>query len=162
MMNNGFNFRFANKDDAGILLGFIKELAEYEHMESDCIADEKTLCERLFENKKAEVLLAYEDTTPIGYALFFHSFSTFIGKDGIYLEDLYITPCARKKGHGKKLFTEVAKIAEARGCARLEWSCLDWNTSSIEFYLSLGAVAMDGWTMYRLTEDKIKSLCKNS
>lgn len=156
-MNNGFNFRFADKNDAGILLGFIRELAEYEHMEDDCIADEETLCERLFENKKAEVLLAYENNTPIGYALFFHSFSTFIGKDGIYLEDLYITPCMRKKGYGKKLFSEVAKIARSRDCARLEWSCLDWNTPSIEFYLSLGATPMKDWTMYRLTEDKLKS-----
>lgn len=156
----GLNFRYANSDDTALILSFIKELAEYEQMLDEVVATEELLNEWLFEKKKAEVIFALVDGKEIGFALFFHNFSTFLGRSGIYLEDLYIKPEYRGKGYGKALFKQLAKIAVERKCGRLEWWCLDWNKPSINFYLSLGAEAMDDWTVYRITGDTLKRLGK--
>lgn len=156
----GLNFRYANSDDTALILSFIKELAEYEQMLDEVVATEELLNEWLFEKKKAEVIFALVDGKEIGFALFFHNFSTFLGRSGIYLEDLYIKHEYRGKGYGKALFKQLAKIAVERKCGRLEWWCLDWNKPSINFYLSLGAKAMDDWTVYRITGDTLKKLGK--
>lgn len=156
------NYRYATPDDTAIILHFIKELAIYEHMLDDVVADEELLREWIFEKGKAEVIFALEDDTPqakeVGFALFFHNFSTFLGRAGIYLEDLFVLPEYRGRGYGKGLITTLAHIAVERGCGRLEWSCLDWNKPSIDFYLSLGATPMDEWTVYRLTGETLKKL----
>ena len=154
------DFRFANKKDCGKILDFIKQLAEYENMSSDVVATEKLLQEWIFEKQKAEVIFALENEKEVGFALFFHNFSTFLGRAGIYLEDLFVLPEYRGKGYGKGLLKQLAKIAVERGCGRLEWSCLDWNKPSIDFYLSLGAVPMDEWTVYRLTGDTLIEMSK--
>ena len=154
------DFRFANKKDCGKILDFIKQLAEYENMSSDVVATEELLKEWIFEKQKAEVIFALENEKEVGFALFFHNFSTFLGRAGIYLEDLFVLPEYRGKGYGKGLLNQLAKIAVERGCGRLEWSCLDWNKPSIDFYLSLGAVPMDEWTVYRLTGDTLIEMSK--
>lgn len=151
-------FRFASEKDAALILDFIKGLADYENMSDDVVATEELLREWIFEKKKAEVIFALENGVEVGFALFFHNFSTFLGRAGIYLEDLYIKPEYRGRGHGKALLQKVAQIAVERECGRLEWSCLDWNKPSIDFYLSLGASPMDEWTIYRLTGDKLSNL----
>ncbi|WP_300712161.1 GNAT family N-acetyltransferase [uncultured Brachyspira sp.] len=156
MSDKKFDIRFASAKDAAVILKFIKELAHYEKLEHEVSATEDILREWIFKKKKCEVLIASEDNIEIGYALFFHNFSTFLGKAGIYLEDLYITPDYRGLGYGKKLLKEVAKIAVERGCQRLDWQCLDWNKSSIDFYLSLNAVEMSDWNSYRLSHDFLK------
>lgn len=156
MSSKKFNIRFADVNDVSVILKFIKELAAYEKLEHEVTATEEILKEWIFEKKKCEVLIALEDDIEIGYALFFHNFSTFLGKAGIYLEDLYINPNYRGLGYGKKLLKEVAKIAADRGCGRLDWQCLDWNKSSIDFYLSLNAVEMSDWNSYRLSEDILR------
>ena len=148
-------FRFANEQDVSLIFNFIKALAEYEKMSDQVIANEDLLREWIFEKKKAEVLFAMEDGKEVGFALFFHNFSTFLGRAGIYLEDLFVLPEYRGHGHGKGLIRELARITVERGCGRLEWSCLDWNRPSIDFYLSLGAKPMDEWTIYRLTGEKL-------
>jgi GNAT superfamily N-acetyltransferase len=153
-------FRVATRNDAALILGFIKELAEYENMLDEVIADEKLLTEWIFEKKKAEVIFVLENGKEVGFALFFHNFSTFLGRAGIYLEDLFVKPEHRKKGHGKALIKELARIAVERGCGRLEFSCLDWNKPSIDFYLSLGATQMSDWTTYRFFGDNLKNLAK--
>ena len=153
-----FSFREAREDDCGLILYFIKELAAYEHMSSDVVATEELLREWLFEKKKAEVLFACADGREVGFALFFHNFSTFLGRAGIYLEDLYILPEYRGKGYGKATLKKLAQTAVARGCGRLEWSCLDWNQPSIDFYLSLGAKPLDDWTEYRVAGDTLTDL----
>ena len=140
-------FRFAKEEDASLILDFIKELAEYEKMSNEVVADEQTLKKWIFEKGKAEVLFAMEEGVEVGFALFFHNFSTFLGRAGIYLEDLFVKPEYRKRGHGKALIKELAKIAVSRGCGRLELSCLDWNKPSIDFYLSLGAKQISDWTV---------------
>ena len=142
--------RFATERDVALVLGFIRDLAEYEKMSDQVVADEAMLREWIFEKKKAEVILALEDGKEVGFALFFHNFSTFLGRAGIYLEDLFVTPAYRGRGHGKALLRELARIAVERGCGRLEWCCLDWNQPSISFYLSLGAEPMNEWTTYRM------------
>ena len=154
------DFRFANKKDCGKILDFIKQLAEYENMSSDVVATEELLKEWIFEKQKAEVIFALENEKEVGFALFFHNFSTFLGRAGIYLEDLFVLPEYRGKGYGKGLLKQLAKIAVERGCGRLEWSCLDWNKPGIDFYLSLGAVPMDEWTVYRLTGDTLIEMSK--
>lgn len=151
-------FRYARRGDSPVILGFIRELAEYEHLEQEVSATEELLDEWLFDRKKAEVIIASADGKDIGYGLFFHSFSTFLGKAGIYLEDLYIQPNFRGLGYGKAMLKHIGSIAVERGCGRLEWSCLDWNKPSIDFYLSLGARPMNGWTMYRLAGNGLKAL----
>lgn len=153
-------FRFATEQDTALILDFIKGLAEYENMSDQVVATEEILREWIFEKKKAEVLFALEDGVEVGFALFFHNFSTFLGRSGIYLEDLFVKPEYRDRGHGKGLIRELARITVERGCGRLEWSCLDWNKPSIDFYLSLGAVPLDEWTIYRLTGDSLDSFAK--
>ena len=152
------DFRFAVPEDSGTVLSFIKELAIYEHMLDEVIATEDLLREWIFEKKKAEVIFALENGKEVGFALFFHNFSTFLGRAGIYLEDLFVLPEYRGKGYGKGLLKELAKITLQRGCGMLEWACLDWNKPSIDFYLSLGAKAMDEWTVYRLTGETLKNM----
>lgn len=153
-------YRFATKEDSGLILDFIKALAVYEKMENEVVATEGLLKEWIFEKGKAEVIFALEDGKEVGFALFFHNFSTFLGRAGIYLEDLFVLPEYRGKGFGKGLLKVLAKITKERGCGRLEWCCLDWNKPSIDFYLSLGAVPMDEWTTYRVTGDTLESLAK--
>ena len=153
-------FRFAKEQDCEKILFFIRELAKYEEMEDDVIATPELLREWIFEKKKAEVIFPMEDGEEIGYALFFHNFSTFLGRAGMYLEDLFIMPQHRDKGYGKATLRELARMAVERGCGRLEWSCLDWNQPSIDFYLSLGAEAMDEWTIYRLTGENLESMAR--
>ena len=148
-------FRNATVDDCALILEFIKGLAEYEKMSDDVVATEDLLREWIFEKQKAEVIFALEDGREVGFALFFHNFSTFVGRAGIYLEDLFVLPEYRKRGHGKALILELARIANERKCGRMEWSCLDWNQPSIDFYLSLGAKPMDEWTTYRLSGDAL-------
>lgn len=154
------NFRYATKDDVALILRFIKELAEYEGLLNEVVADEKTLEDQLFNKKNAEVIFATEDGKEVGFALFFHNFSTFLGRSGLYLEDLYVSPEYRGKGYGKAILKKLSKIAVERGCGRLEWWCLDENRPSIDFYLSLGAEKMDEWTVYRLSGDTLKELAK--
>ena len=153
-------FRFATEQDTALIIEFISGLAEYENMTDDMIADEELLHEWIFERKKAEVIFALEDGVEVGFALFFHNFSTFLGRAGIYLEDLFVKPEYRGRGHGKALICELARITVERGCGRLEWSCLDWNKPSIDFYLSLGAVPMEEWTTYRLAGETLLKLGK--
>ena len=153
-----FNIRFAQPEDCGLILNFIKELAIYEHLLDEVVATEELLREWIFEKQKAEVLFACEDGKEVGIALFFHNFSTFLGRAGIYLEDLFVLEPYRGKGYGKALLQKLAQITVERGCGRLEWSCLDWNRPSIDFYLSLGAIPMDEWTVYRVTGETLKTL----
>ena len=159
-MNRTQQFRFAAEEDTGKILEFIRQLAVYEHMENDVVATEELLREWIFEKGKAEVLFALEDGREVGFALFCNNFSTFLGRAGIWLEDLFVLPEFRGKGYGKGLLKQLAKIAVERGCGRLEWSCLDWNKPSIDFYRSLGAVPMDEWTTYRLTGDTLKKMAE--
>ena len=149
--------RFANENDVALILDFIKDLAEYEKMSDLVVADETLLREWIFEKKKAEVIFAVENGIEVGFALFFNNFSTFLGRAGIYLEDLFVRPEYRGRGHGKALIRELARITVERGCGRLEWCCLDWNKPSIDFYLSFGAAPMDEWTTYRLTGEALSS-----
>lgn len=150
--------RFATREDIPEILRFIKELADYEKMLNEVIADEKLLEEWIFDKQKAEVIFVLHDEKPVGFALFFHNFSTFLGRAGIYLEDLYVSPQYRKLGYGKELLSALAKIAKERSCGRLEWACLNWNQPSIDFYKSLGAVPMDIWTTYRVTGETLDAL----
>lgn len=156
------NFRFAQKQDAELILFFIKGLAEYENMSEQVVATKELIEEWIFEKKAAEVIFVMADGKEIGFALFFHNFSTFLGRAGIYLEDLYIVPQYRKKGYGKALLTKLAQIACERGCGRLEWCCLDWNKPGIDFYLSIGAKVLDDWSLYRLTGEKLSGLAEKN
>ncbi len=148
-------FRYAEKTDTALILQFIKELAVYEKMLDDVVATEDLLNEWLFERKHAEVIFAIVDGAEVGFALFFHNFSTFVGRAGLYLEDLFVKPECRGMGIGKALLKKLAQIAVERGCGRFEWSCLDWNKPSIDFYLSLGAKPMDEWTVYRIDGQRL-------
>ena len=151
-------FRRAEEKDAALILRFIRELAAYEKLSDQVVATEELLREWIFEKGKAEVLFPVENGVEVGFALFFHNFSTFLGRAGLYLEDLYIRPEHRGKGYGKAALQKLARIAVERGCGRLEWSCLDWNTPSISFYLSLGAEPMEEWTVYRLSGEKLSRM----
>jgi len=153
-------FRFAAPSDGALILSFIRQLAEYERMSGDVYATEELLGEWLFERRIAEVIFAVADGEEVGFALFFHNFSTFLGKAGIYLEDLFIKPEHRRRGYGKAMLRRLAGIAVERGCGRLEWACLDWNAPSIAFYKSLGARALDEWTIYRIAGDTLANLAK--
>ena len=157
-----FTIRYAKKEDCGIILNFIKELAIYEKMLDQVVATEELLGEWIFEKEKAEVIFAVVDGKEVGFALFFHNFSTFLGRAGIYLEDLYILPEYRNHGYGKAMLKELARITVERGCGRLEWSCLGWNKPSIDFYLSLGSTPMDEWTVYRLTGDSLLKMAEDN
>lgn len=155
-------FRFAGRKDVPLILQFIKDLAAYEKMEDQVVATEELLTEWIFEKQKAEVLFAVEEGEEVGFALFFHNFSTFLGRAGLYLEDLFVKPEFRGKGYGKALLGRLAQIAKERGCGRMEWWCLDWNRPSIDFYRSLGAEPMDEWTVYRLTGDTLDHMAEVS
>ena len=155
-----YMFRFAEENDVSLILYFIKELAKYEEMLDEVVATEEILKEWIFDKKKAEVIFALEDGVEVGFALFFHNFSTFLGRSGIYLEDLYVKPEFRGKGYGKALLKKLAQIAVERGCGRLEWWCLDWNKPSIDFYLSLGAEPMKDWTVYRIAGNTLTQLAE--
>ena len=148
-MKDNLTFRFAEREDTPLILKFIRELADYEKMLDEVVADEKTLEEWIFDRQRAEVLFAVAEGKEVGFALFFHNFSTFLGRAGIYLEDLFVQPEYRGRGYGKAILKKLAAIALERGCGRLEWWCLDWNKPSIDFYLSLGAEPMSDWTVYR-------------
>ena len=145
-MSVGLKFRYAQRKDVSLILRFIKELAVYEKMLDEVIADEIMLEEWIFDRQKAEVIFAVADGKEVGFALFFHNFSTFLGRAGLYLEDLFVLPEYRGKGYGKAILKKLAEIAVERKCGRLEWSCLDWNKPSIYFYLSLDAEPMSDWT----------------
>lgn len=157
---NKFNYRYAEVKDVSLILEFITELAEYEEMLDELVATEENLKEWIFEKKKAEVIFALENNKEVGFALFFNNFSTFLSRPGIYLEDLYVKPSYRGKGYGKGLLKKLAEIAEEKGYGRIEWSCLNWNKPSIDFYLSLNAKPMNEWTVYRLTGDALKKLAE--
>jgi len=160
MESGQLSFRYAQEEDAEKILFFIRALAEYEKMEDDVVATPQLLKEWIFEKKKAEVIFPVVDGKEIGFALFFHNFSTFLGRAGLYLEDLFVLKEYRGRGYGKATLRELARIALERGCGRLEWCCLDWNTPSIDFYLSIGARPMDEWTTYRLTGDTLRDMAE--
>ena len=151
-------FRYAERKDTELILKFIHELAEYENLSDQVVATAELLEEWIFDKKKAEVILAVEDGKDVGFALFFHNFPPFLGRGGIYLEDLYIMPKYRGKGYGKALLKELASTALKRGCGRLDWSCLDWNQPSIDFYLSVGAQPLEDWTVYRLSGESLREM----
>ena len=153
-------FRFAEERDTPLILDFIKWLADYERMLDQVVADEDTLADQLFRKKNAEVLFALENGKEVGFALLFHNFSTFLGRSGLYLEDLFVLPEHRGKGYGKAILQRLAAIARERDCGRMEWWCLDWNKPSIDFYRSLGAEPMSDWTVYRLTGETLKNLAE--
>lgn len=153
-----FKLRFAEPNDVSLILEFIKELAKYEKMLDEVVATEDVLRESLFEKKIAEVIIGEFQGKPICFALFFYNFSTFLGRPGIYLEDLFVKPEMRGKGIGRIILSFLAKLAIDRKCSRLEWWCLDWNESSINFYKHLGAKPMDDWTVYRICDEELNTL----
>jgi len=155
-------FRMAGPQDTKLLLSFIRALAEYEQMLNLVVATEETLGDWLFVKRTAEAFFVLEDGKEVGFALYFHNFSTFLGKAGIYLEDLFVLPEYRGKGYGKAILAQLALIARERGCGRLEWACLDWNQPSIDFYRSLGAKPLDEWTGYRVSGDVLNQLANSS
>jgi len=154
------SLRFAEEKDIATILEFIRGLAEYEHLLDTVKINEADLKEFIFEKKLIEAVIGEFDGTPAGFALFFYNFSTFVGKPGIFIEDLFVKPEFRGRGLGKVLFSFLAKIAAERNCGRLEWLCLDWNKPSIEFYKKQGARPIDEWTTYRITGDGIKKLAE--
>ena len=158
---NNIELKFASVEDVPLILSFIKGLAEFEELSDQVIATEELLHEQLFGSRPyAEVIICYYNGEAVGFALFFHNFSTFLGRSGIYLEDLYIIPQSRGLGIAKKVLSFLAKLCIERKCGRLEWSCLDWNTKAINFYLSLGAKAMDEWTGYRVSGENLINLAE--
>ena len=159
-MKDNLSFRNAERKDIPLILQFIKELAEYEKMLDEVVADETTLETWIFDKQKAEVFFALENGKEVGFALFFHNFPTFVGRSGVYLEDLHVKPEYRGKGYGKAILKKLAAIAVERGCGRLEWVCLDWNKPSIDFYLSIGAKPMSDWTIYRVTGETLTHLAE--
>lgn len=159
-MSKSLTIRFATIEDTELILYFIKSLAAYEKMSEQVITTKSLLEKSLFVDKHAEVILAFLEKKPIGFALFFHTFSTFQGTANLYLEDLFIEPTARGYGYGKAMLKFLTEVALKRKCKRLEWVCLDWNKTSIAFYKKLGAKALDDWTTYRLDTDAMKNLIK--
>ena len=159
-MSGQIAFRQDRPEDTGLILRFIRELAAYEQLEDQVVADEETLRRWIFEKKGAQVVFALADDTEVGFALYFHNFSTFLGRSGIYLEDLFVRPEYRGMGYGKALLCRLAAIAKEEGCGRLEWWCLDWNKPSIDFYKSMGAEPMEDWTVYRVTGETLDKLAE--
>ena len=155
-----FQIRPAKETEAGLILEFIKKLAAYEKCSDEVVADEATIYNSIFVEKAAEVVFAEEDGVVIGFALFFHNFSTFVGRKGLYLEDLFIIPEKRGLGYGKAILKYLANIAEERNCGRMEWICLDWNAPSLAFYRSIGAIPMDEWTVQRMNENVVKKFAE--
>ena len=154
-MNNSFTIRKAERKDVGLLLEFIRGIAKYEKMENEMVATAETLEAEMFDHHRAEAVFAVVDGREVGFALYFFNFSTFIGQSGLYLEDLFVWPEYRGQGYGKALLLHLAAIARERQCGRMEWSCLNWNRPSIDFYLSLGAQPMADWTVYRVTGETL-------
>src|SRR5437016_2255119 len=157
-----FDIRSASVEDVPIILQLIRDLATYERAPHEVTATEEQLIDVLFgQRPSAEVLLAFEGKAPVGFAVFFHNFSTWLGRPGLYLEDLFIKPEKRERGYGRALLVDLAKIALDRGCGRMEWAVLDWNEPAIKFYRSLGARPMEEWTVFRLTRDGIAKLAQS-
>jgi len=151
--------RNAAREDVPVLLELIRGLAEYEKLTHICVADEESIDDILFgEGTTAEALVAEYDGEPVGFALFFHNFSTFLGRRGIYIEDIYVKPEARRGGIGKAILQHIIRLANERGCGRVEWSCLNWNEPAISFYKGIGATPMDEWTVFRLSGDALRNL----
>ena len=160
-MSQPFTFRFAQPEDCQLILTFIRGLAEYEHLADEVVATPQLLHEWIFEKKKAEVVFAEAEGKPVGFALFFHNFSTFLGRAGLYLEDLFVLPEERGKGYGEALLRHLARTALDWGCGRLEWACLDWNRPSIDFYTKkMRALPMEEWTTYRLTGETLEAAAR--
>ena len=158
---NKCTIRSATADDVIVILHLIRDLATYERAPDEVSATEDQLRDVLFgERPAAEVRLVFENETPVGFAVFFHNFSTWLGRPGLYLEDLFVKPAYRGKGYGRSLLVDLAKIARERGCGRMEWAVLDWNEPAIEFYRKLGAKPMNEWTVFRLTGDGIAKLAR--
>ena len=153
-------FRMAEPKDTALLLTFIRALADYEHMLDLVVATEESIHDWLFVKQTAEAFFILKEEEEVGFALYFYNFSTFLGKAGVYLEDLFVLPEYRGKGYGKAILIHLAQIAQERGCGRLEWACLDWNQPSIDFYRSLGAEPLDEWTVYRLTGETLERLAQ--
>ncbi len=154
-----FTTRFAEPQDVSLILGFIRELAAFEKLLHEVVADEKTLLQSLFQDPKGpEVLIAQENGKPVGFVLFFHNFSTFLGRKGIYIEDLYVSPECRGKGYGEKILQAICCLAKERNCGRVEWWVLDWNERAINFYKKMGAIPMSEWTVFRVTEEVMEGI----
>ncbi|HEY2380099.1 MAG TPA: GNAT family N-acetyltransferase [Terriglobia bacterium] len=161
-MSSAFQIRQAAERDVPVILSFIRQLAEYERLSHEAVMTEETLRQSLFGPRPAaEVLLGYAGEQPVAFAVFFHNFSTFLGRSGLYLEDLFVIPEMRGKGFGRAMLVELARIANERKCGRFEWAVLDWNKPAIDFYKNLGAVSMDEWTIFRVTGDALKRLAEN-
>jgi GNAT superfamily N-acetyltransferase len=159
-IDDNTTIRFAEENDAALILQFIKDLAEYEKMSNEVIATTEDILETVFQKKYAEVVICEYDKVPAGFCLFFHNYSTFLGKPGLYIEDLFVKETFRGKGLGKTLLQFMARLAVERNCGRMEWSCLDWNKSSIDFYKAQGAQAMDDWTVYRVHGESLNKLAE--
>ena len=156
-----FQIRAATKADVPVVLSFIKKLADYERLSHEVVATEKTLADTLFGRRRtAEVAIGYYKRAPVGFVLFFHNYSTFLGRPGIYIEDLFVDEAFRRRGFGRALLTYVAKLAKERQCGRLEWSVLDWNEPATNFYRKLGALPMSEWTVFRVTGDNLTKLAR--
>jgi GNAT superfamily N-acetyltransferase len=155
----GFQVRSATESDVPVILTFIKKLAEYERLSHEVVAQEDLLRETLFgQRRTAEVAIGYLETKAVGFVLFFHNYSTFLGKPGLYIEDLFVDEDYRRRGYGRALLLHVARLAKERGCGRLEWAVLDWNQPAIVFYKKLGAVPMSEWTVFRVTGKSLDEL----
>lgn len=162
-MANAFHIRSATAGDVAVILDLVRGLAEYERLSHLVSATEDGVREALFgEHPGAEVVLAFEGETAVGFAVYFHNFSTFLGRKGLWLEDLFVKPQHRRRGYGKALLLHVARIAHERGCGRFEWAALDWNTPAGEFYRALGAVPLEDWTMFRVTGETLEKLARNA
>jgi GNAT superfamily N-acetyltransferase len=155
----GFQIKSAIESDVSIILSFVKKLARYEQLSHEVVATEELLRENLFGKRQtAEVAIGYLDSKPVGFVLFFHNYSTFLGKPGLYIEDLFVDEEYRGRGYGRALLLHVARLAKARDCGRLEWSVLDWNQPAIDFYKKLGALPMSDWTIFRITGKRLDEL----
>jgi len=155
-----FQIRPATESDVKLILQFITELGEYEKLKLEVIVNEEKLRKTLFHQKMAEVIIGEFKGEPVGFALFFHNYSTFLGQAGLYLEDLFVKPEMRGKGYGKRMLSYLAKIAVERDCGRLEWACLNWNEPAVNFYKKLDATALEDWTVYRLSGETLRKMAE--